>query len=204
MKLQRSVGALLLAAGLVGFFCVSDAEGFPRRRVYVSPGPAVTNYAIPVYPYVSPYVAPLPAYGILPPPLATYHMLYGSGYLGDSPARIVPETGVRDPYEAPPRKRPSVYPAVPFGEVVEARGADLRRVRYEITVPFEHCTVLIDGVKTSQTGLRRVFVTPPLEEDKQYQVTITVQWTDDGGETRIRRKDFTVVAGETVKYTFIV
>jgi uncharacterized protein (TIGR03000 family) len=51
--------------------------------------------------------------------------------------------------------------------------------------------------------LTRVFTTPPLEEDKQYSATITAQWVDQAGETRTRQRTFTVVAGETVRHTFI-
>jgi uncharacterized protein (TIGR03000 family) len=207
MKIRQCVCAAILAAGFLGILAVSDVSAFGRRRSAYYSAPvgeyyAEPYYAVPAYPY-SPYVMPLPAYGILPPPLATYEMLYNRGYLADPQGTRVADGAVRDPSEAPPRKRPSVYPAVPFGASPEVQLSDLRRVRYEITVPFENAIVLLDGVKTKQTGLKRVFVTPPLDEEKQYTVTITVQWADESGETRIRRKDFTVVAGETVRHTFI-
>lgn len=61
--------------------------------------------------------------------------------------------------------------------------------------------MLLDGVKTKQTGLKRVFVTPPLDEDEQYTVIITAEWSDESGETRIRHKEFIVVASEKTVHT---
>ena len=52
------------------------------------------------------------------------------------------------------------YPAVPFGRSPAEQQADLTRARFEITVPTADAIVLFDGVKMTQTGLRRVFMTP--------------------------------------------
>ena len=100
MNVRRCIGVLLLAAGFASFLGVSDANAFPRRRAVATYGQATPYYAAPdVYPFgysYSPYVMPLPAYGILPPPLATYNMLYSDGYL-QAARDTQPYLPIRDP-----------------------------------------------------------------------------------------------------------
>jgi uncharacterized protein (TIGR03000 family) len=204
MKFHRFVWALLLATIVLGSLEITEANAF-ARRIYVAPEPAYyplepmpyhyNSYVMPYY--YNPYVMPLPGYGILPLPPA----LLGPRSVFDAPQRTAEDYGYR--LDTPARKRPGLYPAVPFEKSPEDRLADLRRVRYEITVPFADATLLIDGSKTKQTGLNRVFVTPPMQEDKVYTVTITVEWSEKDGTARKREKTFTVVAGETVRHTFI-
>ena len=195
MNLRRCVGALLLAGCFLGLASAADAQVLRWRRGYGYAAPAYPPTAYTSYP---PYVMPLPAYGILPPPLATYYMLQGAG-TGATGYNYGAST---DQLDYIPRQRPSAYPAIPF-EKSEVRLSDLRRVRYEITVPFAHATVLIDGAKTKQTGLQRSFITPPLQEDKQYSTTVVVQWLDENKMPRTRQRTFTVVAGETIRHAFV-
>ena len=204
MKSRQAVWELLGTAFLFGSLGISDAEGFGPRRVFVTPGysyypyPA-TNYSY----YYNPYIVPLPAYGILPPP--NVNLVYGADWQGYGVQRTAQDYGYpRDPLAPPARMRSSEYPAIPFERTPEVRLTDRRRVRFEITVPFANAIVTFDGAKTTQTGLTRVFVTPPMQEDKDYSVTISVQWpTQDGTLSAPRQKTFTVVAGETVQHTFI-
>jgi uncharacterized protein (TIGR03000 family) len=205
MMFRRCVWALLVAAVFLGSLGSSEVNAFGPRRVLVAPGYPGMYYPGPgYYPYYNPYVAPLPAYGILPQPLATMNMLYGYDSQAYGIQRTAENYGYRrDQFEAPARKRNSLYPAVPFEKSPEDRLTDLRRVRFEITVPFADAVVTFDGAKTKQTGVTRAFVTPPMQEDKEYSVTITVQWTEQDGTPRTRQKAFTVVAGETVTHTFI-
>lgn len=194
MNFRRWLAALLLAAGFLAVMA-SQADAFWRRvgpTVGYSWGPAWSHG--PAYPYYNPYVMPLPAYGILPPPLATYDMLKNAG-----PSRAADP---RD-YEPPPRARPNLYPAVPNEKQVEARVEDPRRARFDLTVPYDNAVVFFDGAKTTQTGLRRSYMTPPLEEDKQYVMTIKVEFTDKSGDRRIRERVFTVVARQFVAHTFV-
>jgi uncharacterized protein (TIGR03000 family) len=209
MKFRQCIWALLLAGIFLSSLGISDVNAFPQRRVFVAPVPGVIYFPPgPLYPYYynayayNTYVMPLPAYGILPPPLATMNMVHRSdaGYWGVQ--RTAEDYGYQ--LDTPARKRTSLYPAVPFEKLPEVRLADLRRVRFEITVPFADAVVYFDGAKTKQTGLRRIFVTPPMQEDKEYTATIMVQWTkQDGTLSAPRQKTFTVVAGETVPHTFI-
>lgn len=210
MKARRCVWALLLAVLFLGSLGISETSAFgPRRGFGGSSGgisyalqgtyPFYSPYAVPgYYPYYNPYMVPLPGYGVMPLPLAT--MNYRNGY----DAYGANYDSSRTLLDAPPRKRPTLYPAVPFERSPAERLTDIRRVRFEITVPFENAIVYFDGVKTKQTGLTRVFMTPPMEEGKEYTVTLDAQWTRDGGKLSAPRpKTFTVVAGERVQHTFI-
>ncbi len=200
MKYPRCIGALLVALLLLGALGVSEASAFGRRAM---PAPGVYYYDYPgaVYPYWSYpyYVAPLPAYGILPPPVTSVYG-YGTNY---GAYRTAEDYGyMRDRFETPPRMRLSMYPAVPF----EASPAtERRRARFEVKVPVADAIVYFDGVQTQQTGLNRVFVTPALDEGKEYTITIMVRWpTEDGSLSAPRQKSFTVTAGQTIQTTFIV
>jgi uncharacterized protein (TIGR03000 family) len=199
MKFHRSVWALLAAAVLLGSIGISEVNAFGRRG-YVAPQPGLYYPMAPMYGYYyNPYVLPLPAYGILPVPLNQNYYREDSGY---GIQRAADDYGYQ--LDTPARKRSSMYPAVPFEKSPEERLLDLRRVRFEITVPYADAVVFFDGVKTKQTGTTRVFMTPPMQEDRDYSVTIMVQWTkDDGTPSLPRSKTFNVVAGETIRHTFI-
>jgi uncharacterized protein (TIGR03000 family) len=198
MKFRR-LAWLLMVGALIWVSLGSDrAEAWPRRY-YLTPSYTVPYYPVEptysvmpysVYQSVNPYVAPYPAYGILPPAREI------SGYY-TAPADEVQ-------YGMPARKRPSMYPAVPFEAGPVDRTLEARRVRFEITVPRADAIVLFDGVQTKQTGLTRVFMTPPMQEDKEYTVTIDARWpTEDGTLSKSRPRTFTVTPGQTVLHTFI-
>ena len=194
MKTQRCVWALLAAAGLVGTLAVSEANAWGRRGYYGAPSP---YYVYPSWGYdYNPYVLPLPAYGILPP---GYYDRDVSGF------RTAADYGyTHDPSATPAKKRAALYPAVPYEPTPAERLADLRRVRFEITVPHADALVTFNGLETKQTGLSRVFVTPPMMEGKEYTVTIDARWKkQDGTLSAPRPRTFTVVGGQTVQHTFI-
>ena len=196
MNVRKLVWALLTVT-LLGSLAIGEANAF-WRRAYAAPYSGAYSYPLDTwYGYGSgydygygfhynPYVAPLPAYGILPPPLATWNMLYGD----TSPY------GKRTTGGGGVRTQGSLYPSP-----AEAQ-TDRRRVRFEITVPNADAVVKFDGAATKQKGLKRVFVTSPLQEDKEYSVTIEAQWPYEDKILR-RQKTFTVVAGETVQHTFV-
>jgi uncharacterized protein (TIGR03000 family) len=213
MKNQRCVWTFLAAAILL----VSLGAPYARaQRAFVVPGytypsgpflgggltmPSTFYFTYPAAQTYNPYVAPYPAYGILPPPFATAR--YYESWTTPPNAttgKTAADYGYR--IESQPRMRSSLYPAVPFERSPEERQADLRRVRYEISVPYANAEVFMDGVRTKQTGLHRVFVTPPVEEDRYYTSTIKVQWVDSFNEMRTREKTFSFVAGETIRHQF--
>jgi uncharacterized protein (TIGR03000 family) len=199
MKFRRFVWALCVAAVVLGSLAGSSANAW-GRRAYAAPNVAYYNppppegYGV----YYPMYVAPLPGYGILPPPWDLINQLdhanSGQG-LGVQP--------VNEPLPYTPRKRASLFPAVPYEQMADERRSQSLRVRYEITVPFASAAVLFDGVKTKQTGLTRIFVSSPMQEEKEYTSTITVEWAEKDGTPRARSKTFTFRAGDTVKHTFI-
>jgi uncharacterized protein (TIGR03000 family) len=198
MKYQRFVLAVLAAVAVS--ISVGVMEGSAHGPYYG----AAPMYYYPLYsdgPFGNPYMSELPGYGILPLPLNSEFLIDGRRnpyYMRSADD----STGVFPPQ--PARKRPSLYPAVPYEPTPKVPESDRRRVRFEIGVPYADATVTFDGAKTKQTGLERVFVTPPMDEGKEYTVTIAVQWTkQDGTQSVPRQKTFSATAGQTIRYTFV-
>jgi uncharacterized protein (TIGR03000 family) len=182
-----------ILAGMVALcFLATEADAFSWRRsaavggpgyypyygaaspYYGYDGPAYYPYGGPGY-YFNPYVAPLPAYGILPP---------------DIP-RVKVGTA-DDPYKRTAGRIDRSAPSAP----------DMR-VRFEIQVPYTDATVTLNGVATRQTGLTRAFVTPALEEGQSVPVTIEVRWRkQDGSMSAPRTATYTVTPGQTIRHTF--
>jgi len=191
---------MLAASVFLVLLCAADVSAFGRRTI-MPPMYNVYPYGY-VYPQFNPYmpgggyVMPLPAYGVTPLPLATWQMLGYDYGIQKPPANTMNEL------DYVPRSRPSLYPAVPYEPTPTQRAADLKRARFEITVPTADAVVTFDGAKTTQKGLSRVFVTPSLTEDKLYTATIEVQWADEAGTKITRRRTFEFVAGETITHRF--
>ena len=215
MNFLRCIGAMLAATVLFVLGFASDAGA--GHGSGVAPSPHYWHPFVPGYPHINPYMYPLPHYGILPPPLATFagqpgYVPYYYGPTGLSPYGYGPN--YNDPRRTDgygtaettldyvPRKRPTVNPAIPFAKSPGASEEDLRRARFEISLPKADAIVTYDGAKTTQTGVTRVFVTPPLTEDKLYTATIVAQWTDEAGTKVTQRKTFEFVAGETLRHRF--
>jgi uncharacterized protein (TIGR03000 family) len=194
MMYRRSVG--LLAAVLFGALSVGQAGADGPRRAaivpygYAAPFGAPYGYFYNPYSYnpygapfpangyyYNPYVAPFPAYGILPPPFATLRMVYGDSE----------------------RERTEVRRARPPEKSAEDLSADVTRFRFEITVPTPDAIVLVGGAKTTQTGLQRVYLTPPLVVDRYYTYTVEVQWTE-GGAPKTEKTSFDFLLGEPTKH----
>jgi uncharacterized protein (TIGR03000 family) len=196
MKFQHCLGAMLAATATFGVLGISDASAWGRRGGGV-PSPYYGPHPYYGYPYVNPYG---PYYGVLPPPVLGYQAQYAND----------PYWGTRRPVDGPavepldyvPRKRTSMHPAIPYTASPQERLEDLRRARFTISVPTVAAVVLFDGTTTMQTGLTRVFVTPPLGEDKLYSSTIEVRWTGEDGAKLVRTKTFDYVAGESITHRF--
>ncbi len=206
MRIRQGIGALLVAVLLLG--SQSRADAFWPRSVFFGPG----FYGPGLRPWggwggpgfwgsgYSPYFPSGMGY--------SYNYYYGAPFGGYGGGYMLPSsfgyvaTGVAIAVEPSPRYRDSLYPAIPFGNPPELQITDWRCARYEITVPCGTAVVLVDGVKTSQSGRTRVFVTPPLAQEKQYNVTVTVQWNAADGTPRTQSQTFDVAAGNTVRHTF--
>jgi uncharacterized protein (TIGR03000 family) len=200
--------ALFAAVLLVGVVDSVDGQFFRRGPYLVSPsyyapGP-INYYYSPMnygYPYYNPYIAPYPAYGILPEPLATRAILGTGTYSGAR--RTADEYGYDRALIDTPRKRASAYPAVPYENTPPVdKLADLRRVKFIVHVPTEDAVVLFDGAETKQTGLTRTFRTPPMEEDRLFSSTIEAIWRNDADKKEERKETRKFVAGETITITF--
>ena len=215
MKFCRCLWALL-AVSLV-LLVVSESRAFGPRRsgvvpspdygfadFYPPPGyPPILQYGYPFntpYPPGMPYVAPYPYYGILPPPYATLQRLNREDpYYG---RRTTGEYNATDtlPYE--PRKRPTAYPAVPFGPSPAEQQVDSSRARFEITGADGRRGRAVRRREDDADGVARIFVTPALVEGKNYSSTFEVSWKDEAGTSILRKKTFDFVAGQKVSHTF--
>ena len=219
MKIRTCVGALLTAALFLSTPGSQESQaygwrgyyGYRPNYSYSYPSQMSGGMSVPYYGYAgmqvtgygytmpsyNPYVAPYPAYGILPPD-HTYG--YGQSWYGadrtnpyGSTRKTAEDYGYpRESFEQPPRKRSSLYPAIPFPIAAAATPvsresefdatADERRARLRVTLPKADAAVFIDDQPTRQSGMNRVFVTPPLQYDKNYYMTIEARWTDDTGK----------------------
>src|SRR5687768_9409713 len=126
MKHQRCLCAMVAAFVCCVMLTASNADAFGYRGWGGVPSPYYYDYG---YRYhYNPYIAPMPYYGILPPPFATYQNLYGRDpyayydgrfmpyyYRGyDSPYRRVADGPTVDMLDYIPRQRTSTYPAIPY------------------------------------------------------------------------------------------
>jgi uncharacterized protein (TIGR03000 family) len=198
MRFHRSVLAGLSAAVVVACLCAADLSASGPRRVMPAPAYSYPAPIMPVwgygpgYPMYNPYFGAAPGYGVLPLPAAAWDMIYKDQRMSVDPSQRVDQ----------PRFRNTLSPAVPLMKSPEERELDLRRAKFEIAVPTTNAVVIFDGAKTTQAGMNRTYVTPPLTEDKVYSSTIEVQWTDEAGTRITRKKTFDFVAGETLRHRF--
>jgi uncharacterized protein (TIGR03000 family) len=70
-----------------------------------------------------------------------------------------------------------------------------------VKVPQPTAEVFVDGVKTAQTGLDRLFESPPLEPGKSYRYDLTARWVENG-KPREMKKAVTGTPGEVVRVDF--
>jgi len=71
----------------------------------------------------------------------------------------------------------------------------------KLEVPDPNARVYFDDAATRQTGMERVFTSPPLEANKTYTYTIRATWMENGREVN-RSKDVQVQAGRTAMVDF--
>jgi len=107
-----------------------------------------------------------------------------------------------------PQRRSSLYPAVPFprnpnyyqyqtpNQWGDARDARESTYTFKVTVPRTDATLLIGGVETTQKGIERAFVSPPLVANKRYTYTIEVIWADSDGKRKDQQTTFEFSAGD--------
>ena len=106
-----------------------------------------------------------------------------SGYYGAEGTYVIPPN-------TPPIERGSGYFAP---ESLAAPGREMP-VYLEVLVP-PAAEIIIEGAKTTQTGSRRLFVSPPLKSGQNYTYELKAKWTENGKEMNPSRK-VPVRAGE--------
>jgi uncharacterized protein (TIGR03000 family) len=74
-------------------------------------------------------------------------------------------------------------------------------VRINVRVPAD-AEVWVEGAKTSQTGPRRTFVSPPLDPDETYTYSVRARWRGAEGEVDRTRKA-QVSGGDEVTLNFV-
>jgi uncharacterized protein (TIGR03000 family) len=81
----------------------------------------------------------------------------------------------------------------------EAKPADKKPAGLRVLMPVPGATLTIDGTETRQTGLTRVFESPPIEPDKEYTYTVVAKWMPNNYTTVSRTRVVTVKAGRTTE-----
>jgi uncharacterized protein (TIGR03000 family) len=151
--------------------------------------------------YGSPYGYGMAPYG--------YGMQYGGYpyYGGSYVAPVVLSVSTASvAASTPPRMRPVAYPAIPYRDMAEATPAVAApggtQARIDIRVPTESAEVWCEGVRMTQTGVERHFVTPALEPGSVYTMEIRVRWNDANGKPQSRTDRIEVRAGASQAVNF--
>jgi uncharacterized protein (TIGR03000 family) len=103
---------------------------------------------------------------------------------------------------SPPRMRPVAYPAVPYRATPAATPVQETQARIDVRVPTESAEVWFEGVRMTQTGMERHFVTPALEPGFVYTMEIRAHWNDANGKQQSRTERIDVRAGASQAVDF--
>jgi uncharacterized protein (TIGR03000 family) len=120
-------------------------------------------------------------------------------------------------YSSEPYRLGSITPAAWDVTNPQYSSEDRRRMTYRSTysppevgtneanirviVPSGNARVFFDDSKTEQTGMERLFASPPLEPNKEYTYTVRAEWTENGKEMN-KAQDVKVKAGRTSMVDF--
>ncbi len=121
-----------------------------------------------------------------------------------------------NPGDPAPRKRPSLYPALPVREtprepipetnpaepIPKPAALDPTRASIQIQVPQADAKLFFDGELTKQAGVLRVFNTPPLETGFDYSFRVRVTWTDALDQPQEKAWTVRVRAGDALRDSF--
>lgn len=123
---------------------------------------------------------------------------YGRGYgwanypgpvPGPLPASQFNFIAITPPKRLPPTAPP---PAPPDHSVPRSTTSD-KAAYLTVELPAD-AEVWLEGVKTQQTGVSRLYISPPLSLGNQYAYTIRARWKDEGREVE-QSQEVTVHAG---------
>jgi uncharacterized protein (TIGR03000 family) len=126
--------------------------------------------------------------------------LYGWPYYGNPYAYGYPYNPYGygypvSPYPGPGYVGPIPNPNAPPNQIAPASGVITNDVSLMIHTPPES-TVWINGIKTTQTGSSREFVSTGLVPGRTYTYEIRALWTDSDGKTKDHERRIPVQAGE--------
>jgi uncharacterized protein (TIGR03000 family) len=80
------------------------------------------------------------------------------------------------------------------------QGPGSRQAAYlRVLLPDKDAELLIDGVRTKQTGASRRFVSPPLDRARTFTYTVTARWEPNNYTTVIRTRPARVQAGQEIE-----
>jgi uncharacterized protein (TIGR03000 family) len=106
-------------------------------------------------------------------------------------------------YVPPPPVDPApAAPVAPAAVMPAPTPQDPNVAQITLTVPAD-CQVWIQGVKTTQAGVTRRFVSPQLEPGKAYHYEFRFTFVEDGKETT-RNEKIEVHAGDRKAFTILV
>jgi uncharacterized protein (TIGR03000 family) len=97
--------------------------------------------------------------------------------------------------------QPVIIATVPPLAPVPRNEAPATAVQINVRVPAD-AEVWVEGTKTTQTGTRRTFVSPPLDPDETFTYTVRARWHDADGEVDRTRKA-QVSAGDEITLNFV-
>jgi uncharacterized protein (TIGR03000 family) len=112
---------------------------------------------------------------------------------------IVPVLYTASTATAPPRMRPTEYPAIPYRDTA----VDAARAYIDVRLPAAGADVWIDGVRMQQTGIDRRFITPTLDPASTYTMEIRASWPGAGGKQQTRTQRIDVRAGGQQSVAFL-
>jgi uncharacterized protein (TIGR03000 family) len=91
--------------------------------------------------------------------------------------------------------------ATPLSAVPAPREPAGTAVQINVRVPAD-AEVWVEGTKTTQTGTRRTFISPPLDPDEIYTYSVRARWHGADGEVDRTRKA-QVSAGDEITLNFV-
>jgi uncharacterized protein (TIGR03000 family) len=109
-----------------------------------------------------------------------------------------PSPRMRD--AAPSASTPSATPAPAAEPPVAPQPPEPAMI--DLTLPTRDAEVWVGGVRTTQTGTERRFVSPPLPPGSDYVYAVRVRWRDAQGEVKLQQHNVLVQAGSHVTVTF--
>ncbi len=92
-----------------------------------------------------------------------------------------------------------LFACIALTRAAERQAPEKQSVYLRVLVPTENSKVFIDDSLTKQTGVSRLYVTPPLDSDKQFSYTVTAKWWPNNYTQVIRTRVVLLKVGQEVE-----